>query len=688
MFNSHKFYTILTLFLLFGVLVAPLFASAGWFTSLINRILDDIRSLQKEVEVLEVEVKEEKEIQRTDIRVSLYCPTLSRNLYLGINDSAVGGEVTELQKFLAEDSDVYPEGLITGYFGSLTEKALKRWQAKYNVVSSGSPNTTGYGVVGPKTRDKIQEVCADESVIKITIPIAAVNPFIALYSLNNGEDIKIGDDIKIKWYAHSMAEDKEYTLRIDLIDGPGAHTIALVPFDVSKSQSGEYNWNLSPTFLANGYEYELRLGNYKIRLVLFDRADCDDECISATSDISSIPNDESDTTFSIKDASDDSETITEPSGAATLTPDYVISNVKSVNLGGGITLITWSVNRDATSKIEYGLTEDYGLEKDAVTILSKNHSVILSGLEEKRVYNFKIKTRDKNGGQIESGGHTFISQDITPPSLDVTISNITGTSIDVRAETNEASAFLIEYGKSTSYGKIKEFDFSSDDDYTTSIDTTVKNLDHGTTYHARVKAWDLSDNIIYSDDIIFNTPLTSLIFEVNPFINLTGWPVGQSALISWQTNLSCKGEVRYGPSESYGGSASSNKATSHTVMISGLELDTLYYGKITCLSDDDSVESDGFVFGTGNPPSASVEFHQAKIDGDDLSITFTKNFGACVNLVDENGWSINYSNYFCVQGSNVNIAHKLSDFNVTVGQRLKLCHADNSSVCSEFLDIK
>jgi hypothetical protein len=79
---------------------------------------------------------------------------INRNLAL----RDLGPEVTKLQGLLAGDTSIYPEKLITGYFGSLTQKAVQRFQCKYNIVCSGTPETTGYGVVGPKTRFKIEEV--------------------------------------------------------------------------------------------------------------------------------------------------------------------------------------------------------------------------------------------------------------------------------------------------------------------------------------------------------------------------------------------------------------------------------------------------------------------------------------------------------------------------------------------------
>ena len=78
----------------------------------------------------------------------------TQTLYIGISSP----QVTLLQQFFAKNSAIYPEALVTGYYGTLTEAAVKKFQAKYGIVSSGSPSTTGYGLVGPKTREKLNEI--------------------------------------------------------------------------------------------------------------------------------------------------------------------------------------------------------------------------------------------------------------------------------------------------------------------------------------------------------------------------------------------------------------------------------------------------------------------------------------------------------------------------------------------------
>ncbi|MDI6602593.1 MAG: S8 family serine peptidase [Patescibacteria group bacterium] len=69
-------------------------------------------------------------------------------------------EVRYLQMFLkAQGSDIYPEGLVTGYFGKLTLNAVKRFQLKHKIITpETSPWIAGY--VGPQTRAKINEILA------------------------------------------------------------------------------------------------------------------------------------------------------------------------------------------------------------------------------------------------------------------------------------------------------------------------------------------------------------------------------------------------------------------------------------------------------------------------------------------------------------------------------------------------
>ncbi len=84
--------------------------------------------------------------------------------YTPINSQLDFGEtntdVRNLQTFLASTPTIYPQGLVTGYFGLLTRSAVMNFQALYGIVSSGTAASTGYGRVGPSTLAKLNSLIA------------------------------------------------------------------------------------------------------------------------------------------------------------------------------------------------------------------------------------------------------------------------------------------------------------------------------------------------------------------------------------------------------------------------------------------------------------------------------------------------------------------------------------------------
>lgn len=98
-----------------------------------------------------------------------------------------GTEVSELQTYLSTNVNIYPSGLVTGYFGQLTKAGVERFQTAQGIVSSGTPTTTGYGRVGPTTQAAINAKLAGgvvgEDVYAPTIKSVTVN------TDNNGASI-------------------------------------------------------------------------------------------------------------------------------------------------------------------------------------------------------------------------------------------------------------------------------------------------------------------------------------------------------------------------------------------------------------------------------------------------------------------------------------------------------------------
>ena len=146
------------------------------------------------------------------------CPTINRTLVRGSS----GADVSLLQQLLAQDSTVYPEALVTGYFGTLTERAVQRWQAQQGIVSSGSPATTGYGLIGPRTRAAMSAICKTTSnpintVLGPSQPLVASS--IKLLSPNGGAVLNIGDRVQIKWQWSSGPGDFDVHAMLVRADG-------------------------------------------------------------------------------------------------------------------------------------------------------------------------------------------------------------------------------------------------------------------------------------------------------------------------------------------------------------------------------------------------------------------------------------------------------------------------------------
>ena len=90
----------------------------------------------------------------------LVSPVFNTTLRYGMTSD----DVKRLQELLASDPEIYPEGIVSGWFGQLTRKAVRKFQCNYEIVCSGDEKTTGYGLVGPKTRAKINEVFSSQYV--------------------------------------------------------------------------------------------------------------------------------------------------------------------------------------------------------------------------------------------------------------------------------------------------------------------------------------------------------------------------------------------------------------------------------------------------------------------------------------------------------------------------------------------
>jgi peptidoglycan hydrolase-like protein with peptidoglycan-binding domain len=175
------------------------------------------------------------------------CISLSYNHYLGRSDSETNGEVSKLQNYLKQTGDYsYPE--ITGYYGPSTQSAVQSWQSRNGVVSSGTPDSTGYGLVGPQTRRVMgcKEVIATQnnSCRGVTIPVRPD------FCTQGSEPIYNVQGCQTGWRCSQTDQDINENYNYDTINNTQYPTlptpfiaVGANPSSINSGQGASLSWN-------------------------------------------------------------------------------------------------------------------------------------------------------------------------------------------------------------------------------------------------------------------------------------------------------------------------------------------------------------------------------------------------------------------------------------------------------------
>jgi hypothetical protein len=96
----------------------------------------------------------------------------------------------------------------------------------------------------------------------------------------------------------------------------------------------------------------------------------------------------------------------------------IITNVKLYGLAEDPTavIVAWRTDEPSTSKVEYGLTTDYGSASEEDDNLTTRHAVVLTGLTlttAGTLYHFRLTSVSGKGKETTSGDLPFT---IYPPS--------------------------------------------------------------------------------------------------------------------------------------------------------------------------------------------------------------------------------------------------------------------------------
>ncbi len=120
-----------------------------------------------------------------------------------LREGSKSKDVENLQRCLVQDSEVYPEGEVSGYFGKSTKTAVIKFQEKYaKDILEPWGLKEGTGIVSKATRDKLNEICfpgsKDSQPLKFSLTTVNQPILISVAELLKEQWKSLGIEIEIK----------------------------------------------------------------------------------------------------------------------------------------------------------------------------------------------------------------------------------------------------------------------------------------------------------------------------------------------------------------------------------------------------------------------------------------------------------------------------------------------------------
>jgi peptidoglycan hydrolase-like protein with peptidoglycan-binding domain len=186
----------------------------------------------------------------TGVPLSFAQENVSKPFTLTLQRGSTGEDVRQLQEFLSQFSDIYPEQDVTGFFGMATKEAIQRFQSKHGLDAQG--------IVGPRTRQVLNNMMSGSKTSMVIPPMPATSvsnsPFeIAIKRISGFEE-----RLDAQWKAFGMMNRIDNlsgaTLRNVTVSGASGLTDADIPDDITVTGSPSFTsiTTTASSTLANG----------------------------------------------------------------------------------------------------------------------------------------------------------------------------------------------------------------------------------------------------------------------------------------------------------------------------------------------------------------------------------------------------------------------------------------------------
>ncbi|MBT5144961.1 MAG: PKD domain-containing protein [Gemmatimonadetes bacterium] len=257
-------------------------------------------------------------------------------------------------------------------------------------------------------------------------------------------------------------------------------------------------------------------------------------------------------------------------------------------------VIVWNTQEAATSRTEFGITEDYGSSVEDGRLVH-HHQLVLSDLTPRTVYHYRVLSSDASGNEVVSRDLSFITaadDDDDRPRFRLLpyVLKTLHDRVIIGWEGSEEARAVIEFGRDTDFGEIFEVAEPRRDHK-----HTLTGLSPGSTYHCRVLMTDLSGNgPTRSESFSFRT--ASIIDNVPPV--MVGSPrvirrSDTSITLEWTTDEISDSRIEYGLSaNSLDLQVSDNDLTRrHSLTLTHLQPGTTYYLQVFSTDPDGNEET-------------------------------------------------------------------------------------------------
>ncbi len=314
--------------------------------------------------------------------------------YLHLGDS--GEQVRYLQALLASDPGIYPQGLITGYFGALTQIALARYQAKHGLAP--------VGFIGPQTRQNL-----DDDFAHMPLGVSTSSPSGVCSFIPPGHLTAPG------WLKHHEGEDQENWLVPGCAYGQnqGTTTPASAPSLAAIAVSGISSSAVTITWTTNVYA----TGSVSVGTTTSYGTSASQGTGFSMNHSVTVSSLAPSTTYhflvtstGVSGKTATSSDMTFTTSAAPDTTPPVLSSISASSIASTSATVSWTTNEPSTSSLYVSTSTPLSfpgatLSYDAT--LATNHSFTLSPLTASTTYYYIVESADAAGNTATSTEHSF-----------------------------------------------------------------------------------------------------------------------------------------------------------------------------------------------------------------------------------------------------------------------------------------